>query len=106
MATVERVRRLDNSHPHTRVVAAALRQPLPGKCTTLHHDISTINPPKAGVGFYASRRPEPGKSSRVISVALPYVGLLFLQRDSPCRTSKGPPWPHRWPWFSATSLAR
>ena len=30
MATVERVRKLDNSHPHTSVAMVALRQPLPG----------------------------------------------------------------------------
>ena len=49
MTTVEGVREvggLDNSHPYMRVVATALRQPLPGKCTMLHHHISTINPPK------------------------------------------------------------
>ena len=49
MATVEGVRKfgeLENSHPHKHVVTAAPRQPLLGKCTTLYHNISTINPPK------------------------------------------------------------
>ena len=46
MATVERVGKLMNPGPHTRVVTTALRQPLPGKCTMLHHLHSTINPPK------------------------------------------------------------
>jgi hypothetical protein len=56
MATVERV---GPSHIDTLVATLSPRATLPGECatsTTIIHHQST----KAGVGFYASRRPEPG----------------------------------------------
>ena len=92
MATAEgvrEVRRLDNSHPHTCVVAVALRQPLLGKCTTLHHHISTINPPKQEQGFTPRGVPNLGKTARVISDTLPHVGLLFVQRGVPPPNQQG-----------------
>jgi hypothetical protein len=56
MATVERV---GPSHIHTRVATLAPKATLPGEraasITIIHHQST-----KAGVGFYASRQPEPG----------------------------------------------
>lgn len=100
MAIVERLRRLDNSHPHTRVVAVAPRQSLPGKCTTLHHHFSTINPPKHEYGFTPRGGPNLGKISCVIPDALPHARLLFVQRVAPLPNQQGASWSHRWPWFS------
>ena len=92
MATVEgvqEVRRLDNSHPHKRVVTVAWRQPLTGKSTTLHHHLSTIILPKQEKGFTPHGSPNLGKTARVISTAPPYVTLLFVQRDSRLSNQQG-----------------
>src|SRR5215216_4582981 len=83
-------------HPHTRVVAAALRQPLLGKCTTLRHLHSTINPPKQESGFTPRGGPDLGKIACVLSVMLSYAGRLFVQRDVPLPNQQGPSWSHRW----------
>lgn len=79
--------------------------PLPGKSTafsiTVHHQST-----KAGVGFYASRRPEPGLNYPFDLCRVVRHCLLFVQRShSPCRTKRSS-WPHLWPWFPTTSLAR
>lgn len=90
MATVQGVvGKLDHPRPHTRVASAALRQPLPGKCTVHHHYISTINPPKQEKAFTPHGGLNLGKIARVISVMLPHVGLLFVQRDSPLPNQQG-----------------
>ena len=89
MATVERVRRLDNTqtHTHTRVATIAPTGQVYYAPPPLFHHQST----KAGVGFYASRRPELGKIACVISAMLPHTRLLFVQRDvPPAEPARGP----------------
>ena len=83
MATVEQVRRLDNSHPHTRVATVALRQPLSGIVLRLTTSFSTINPPKQEYDFTPPGGPNMGKNACVISAVLPHARLLFVQHDAP-----------------------
>ena len=89
MATVIEVGKLENSHPHTRVVAVALRQPLAGKCTTPGHHISTINPPNQEQSFTPRGGPNLGKTACVIPTVLPCIGLLFVRCDYPLPSQQG-----------------
>ena len=46
--------------------------------------------------------PNLGKTARVISVVLPHVHLLFVQRDSSLLNQQGASWSYTWPWFPTT----
>ena len=89
MATIRGVGKLDHSHPHTHVVAAALRQPLSGKCTMHHHHFSTINPPKQEWGFMTRVGLNLGKTARVISVALPPCWSALCATRLPLSNQQG-----------------
>ena len=86
MATVER---LDNSHPHTHVVAAAPKATPAGQVSYAHHHLFHHQSTKAGVGFYASRRPEPGKTTHVTLSCCPTLFYSLCNVPSPRRTTKG-----------------
>lgn len=106
MATTREVRSLDHSHPHTRVVAAAPKQPLPGKCVMHHHHLfPSIHQTRSSILRLVAARTWVKLPVRSLSCYLMLVCSL-CNTTPPCRTSKGPSWPHRCPWFPVTSLAR